>query len=837
MDRPRIKRVMLDGPPPGVAEGLIWTSGNWPASWVTTARGCAVAVFRCRVICAGEETVRLHVSADERYELRVAGRLLARGPERGDFQHWHFESFDLTLPAGEHVLALRVTAWGEAAPHATMSRGMGLLVYAEGAAHARLSTGVGAWEATEVRGLTTHDHPEVPFDGFTGKKFTFDARRYPFGVDAGRDVRRARWAGVKVLYPGQSGWPVERKSGRTLVPATLAPQRTGTLTHAVVRCIEVSNTAGGTMVTGDLRPGGTTGHGGGEGPTGNRGERRDGPGSGDAVPEFPTTGRLSFDVPARTTLTALLDLGRYRCAYTRLTVSGGTGAVVEVGWAEALHADAANPDASKGDRGEVEGKLFVGYADRFELDGGKRRRFVTPHWQAGRYVRVRVTTGDAPARIERLGFERTGYPLALRRRERCDDAGTRAVLRLCRATLRAGAHDVLADSPYYEQIPYIGDCRLAALCHYASGADPRPAAKALRLFASSRLPTGLLESRYPCRYQQTIPAFSLVWVGMLRDRLRWRGDDDGLVRRLLPTAWGVVEHFLLHRDPATGLVASPQGWNFLDWCDDFTTGGIPPGGERGAVSTAINLQVAVALNDLAVMHRDLGDEPGETRARGHWRGLLDAVRANAWSQTHGLLADTPGGERFSLHTQALWAIASPAVPLNLAGLVESSPEGVKLSRPTMYFTHHVLEGLWFQGGGGRHHDAALGRAVRALLARWYDLPGRGMLTTPEREDPARSDCHPWTAHPLYHFTATLCGIRPAGPGFSSVLVRPIPAGHRRLATEVSTPRGTIRFRLRNDDDGVRRVRLRLPDGVAGVYMHFGKGHPLTPGDNELELPL
>lgn len=809
--RLRLTRVLIGSPPPEVEAASLWTRGNWPAKWVTAPDASSVAVFRCVVTCDRAEKIRLHVSADERFELRVDGRLLARGPERGDFQHWPFESFDLSLPPGEHVLAVRVTAWGEAAPYATMSRGMGLLVYAEGDAHARLSTGVAPWEATRVRGLTPHEHPEVPFDGFTGRKFTFDARRYPFGVDAGRDARRARWVPVRVLYPGQSGWPVERISGRTLVPATLAPQRTRRLRYAEVRSLTLS---------------------------------RDGPSAtpepNEAVPdraavEGLVAGAGPLEVPARTTLTALLDLRGYRCAYTRLTASAGAGARVEVAWAEALHTDPANPDATKGDRREVEGKHFAGFADRFLLDGGTRRRMLTPHWQAGRYVRLTVVTADEAVRIDRLGFEFTGYPLRLRRRERCDDAGTRAVLRLCRSTLRAGAHDLLTDSPYYEQLPYLGDCRLAALCHVVSGADPRPADKALRLFASSRLPTGLLESRYPCRHQQTIPPFSLIWIGMLRDRIRWRGDADGLVRGLIPTAVGIVDYFLQHRDPQTGLVRSPAGWNFLDWCDDFATGGVPPGGEEGGASTALNLQLAIAVNDLAVLHHDLGDDEGRDRYNRLRASLVDAVTARALRRDLWLLSDTPGGDRYSLHAQALWRLASPVAPADVADMIESPPQGIRLSKPTMYFTHYVLEALSLHGWGKDRAEARASRVARSLLARWYDLPGKGLLTTPEREDPARSDCHPWTAHPLYHFTATLCGIRPAGPGLSRVLVRPLPAGHRRLATDVPTPHGTIRFRFRDDPDA-RRVRLHLPDGVTGSYYHLGKDHPLVPGPNTLEFP-
>jgi hypothetical protein len=48
-------------------------------------------------------TVRIHVSADERYELWLDGVREGRGSERGDARNWFFESYDLALTRATNV--------------------------------------------------------------------------------------------------------------------------------------------------------------------------------------------------------------------------------------------------------------------------------------------------------------------------------------------------------------------------------------------------------------------------------------------------------------------------------------------------------------------------------------------------------------------------------------------------------------------------------------------------------------------------------------------------------------------------------------------------------------
>ena len=62
---------------------------------------------------------------------------------------------------------------------------------------------------------------------------------------------------------------------------------------------------------------------------------------------------------------------------------------------------------------------------------------------------------------------------------------------------RIGAFETYMDTPYYEQLQYVGDTRIQALISLYVAGDDRLMRQALRHFDDSRLPEGITQSRYP----------------------------------------------------------------------------------------------------------------------------------------------------------------------------------------------------------------------------------------------------------------------------------------------------------------------------------------------------
>ena len=92
------------------------------------------------------EPLELDVSADERFVLLLDGREIARGPNRGLRNRWHYQSYRISdLAPGAHRLEAVVWQVGEHAPLAQVSVRGGFVLKASGAYDAALTTGVADW--------------------------------------------------------------------------------------------------------------------------------------------------------------------------------------------------------------------------------------------------------------------------------------------------------------------------------------------------------------------------------------------------------------------------------------------------------------------------------------------------------------------------------------------------------------------------------------------------------------------------------------------------------------------------------------------------------------------
>ena len=141
-------------------------------------------------------------------------------------------------------------------------------------------------------------------------------------------------------------------------------------------------------------------------------------------------------------------------------------------------------------------------------------------------------------------------------------------------TAQLCAHETYMDTPYWEQLQYVGDTRIQALISYGVTGDDRLARQAMKAYRDSLLTEGLTQSRYPSSLTQVIPPFSLLWVGMLHDFWMYR-DDAGFVRSLLPGTRGVLDWFAA-RQREDGLMGRVEWWPFVDWSPPQFDGGVPP---------------------------------------------------------------------------------------------------------------------------------------------------------------------------------------------------------------------------------------------------------------------
>ena len=111
---------------------------------------------------------------------------------------------------------------------------------------------------------------------------------------------------------------------------------------------------------------------------------------------------------------------------------------------------------------------------------------------------------------------------------------------------------------------------------------------------------------------------------------------------------------------------------------------------------------------------------------------------------------------------------------------------------------------------------------------------RGLTTFAETPDPTRSDCHAWSASPVYEFLATVCGVEPTSPGFSTVRIEPFLGPLRKAEGMVPHPRGEIHVAFSRDDERLS-ARVKLPPGTSGHLVWNNQMVPLREGEQKAVL--
>ncbi|HEY8993195.1 MAG TPA: alpha-L-rhamnosidase C-terminal domain-containing protein [Lacunisphaera sp.] len=764
---------------------------RWPARWISHSAApqadYGVYLFR-RTFELPDKPARfvVHVTGDARYQLWVNGHAVCRGPQSSDPAEWRYESVDLApwLQSGRNVIAAQVRSYGDLAPYASMGQRMGFLLQGNTAAERIADTGP-AWKVwrTSAYAPFAADRESLHTYIVVGPGDQLDAAQYPWGWQD-RNFDDASWPAPRMLGHGlPQGWGTD-------VNYWLKPRSIPLLEEIPERLARVVRTSGVTPPAG--------------------------------FPEKPAP----FTVPSGTKAAILFDRGHLTNAYPQLTVSGGRGATLTLRYAEGL----VDAKGEKGNRNETEGRELRGVGDRFLPDGGAHRVFAPMDFRTYRYLQLDIETGAEPLAIEDLSGVFTGYPFQENATFTSDDP---ELMRLWAAgwrTARLCAIDTYVDCPYYEQLQYVGDTRIQSLISLTVSGDDRLMRNAIELYDRSRIPEGLTKSRYPSLVPQLISTFSLFWVDMLHDYWMHRRDDAFLSARLTGLQ-AVLAWFEGKIDPATGLLGPLPYWSFVDWADEWPwqdsagTGGEPTGVRTGG-SSIVTLQYAGTLRRAAELCRALGHDDLAVHYEKVATGLLAAVNRLCWDADRRLYADTPAKDIFSQHAN-VFAVLSGAITGDAArDLIQRTADDPKLIQATTYFRFYLLRAM---------KEAELGDQYLARLGPWRDMLARGLTTFAEKPDPTRSDCHAWSASPVYELLATVCGIEPGSPGFATVRIEP----HLGHLTEVSAkmphPRGEIDVALRRVGTGID-AEVTLPEEVTGNFSWKGKVVPLQPGKQILSLP-
>jgi hypothetical protein len=731
----------------------------------------------------------VRVSADNRFILFVNGHRVGDGPARGDLTHWRYERFDLAplLQPGQNLITATVWNFGVYAPIAQMTDRTAFLLESVATGADSISTPTG-WLVEEEGGQ--RPVPRVA-NGFweymaSGPGEEIDAAKYDWN-----------WQNPGATGPSTNWLPVASAIRESIYPDVNRAHSADTtgdnpwgLVPDSLPAMDFSPTSPGEIVRTD-------------------------------PPDLHGFDSIPVLIPAASHFHLLLDRKALTTAYPLLSVSGGKGASIRLTYAEALY----NKDQHKGDRDEVGSRTAIGITDTFLPDGGAHRSFEPLWWRTWRYLDLDIQTGDQPLQLESLTAKFTAYPFEESASFSSPDPDLAKIWEISWRTARLDAHETYMDTPYYEQLQYAGDTRVQALISYAVAGDDRLARQAIEAFDQSRIPDGITRSRYPSSLPQTIPTFSLLWVGMVHDYWLYRPDPQ-FVRTVLPGTRTVLDWFATHEQP-DGLLSKLPWWSFVDWVAEKQE--IPTFDAHGE-SCVTTLEYLGALGEAADMEKALG----EPIRFAHYEATASHVRTGlfnkCWSAERGLIADNPDQKDFSQQANIL-AVLYDVVPKDrqqqvlrqiLAIEPGTTPNGVLSA--SYYFRFYLARAL---------DHAGLADEYLPSIDPWRKMLALHFSTWPEIPGNSRSDSHAWTAHPIYDLLTLVAGIEPANPGFATVRIAPHMGELPSLTANYPHPEGTIRVEYHRHGDGLD-AKITLPGTLTGDFVLNGKVWPLKPGLNHIE---
>lgn len=773
---------------------------SWKSDWIShpTASVLDYGVFLFRNEFRLEripESLGVHLSADMRYKLWVNGTMVTTGPAKGSFNYWRYESIDLApwLVEGDNVLAVEVFNLGEERPAAMFSRQTAFIFQSEKdlMGDSQLNT-PGTWRVMENRA-----YAPIPVSGddvggyyVAGPTDQFDAVVYPWGwTNAGYDM--SSWADPRRMGKGV-GRGYMHGVNWMLVPRTIPLMESGE-----IRFDHVARSS-------DLE-----------------------------IPDEFISGKKAMVIPAGKTISLLLDQGELTMGYPILKFSGGSGSQVKITYAESLR----KPDGSKGNRDITDGKEMLGYHDLVLPDGGDDREF-QPLWlRTWRYVQLDISTGEEAMTINDFLGDFCAYPFEEKGSFSSNNPLHSDIWEAGWRTARLCAGETYMDCPYYEQLQYLGDTRIQALISLSVAGDDRLLRNALELADQSRMPEGLTLSRGPSFIPQVIPAFSLYWVDMIHDYYMYR-QDDAFLRQFLPGIEAVLDWFERRIDH-TGMLGPLEWFNFADWSNGFMVG-TPPGADLGH-SALISLNYVYALDRATEIFAGLGesDPTGRIYSRAQEfkvraERTRNAVYSLCYDFSKELVADVPPDDPgvdlypngiFSQHTN-IWAILTDAIPEEDRPVyMEKILSDTTLVPVTIYFRFYLFEAMKKCGMADRYTE---------MLGSWERMLENGLTTFQEGDYKDRSDCHAWSASPLYHFLSLVAGITPAEPGFQSVEIRPALGSLEQIDATMPHPAGFIEVHLKRRGKKGIKGSITLPEGIEGTFTWDNYTYPLLPGFQDLK---
>ncbi len=706
------------------------------------------------------QQLNIQVSADNRYQLFLNGHRVGEGPARSRFSSWCLDKHNLApfLQQGENILAVIVWNYGTAAGQWQLSQQTALLILAD-QEESPLNTSSQNWLCLHNKAYqpTLIKWPKLPYFYAAGPGEYYDSKLDPIGWNE-IPFDDSAWQSAAAI----GNFNVLQLHDWLITPWMLQPREVSMLERGRARHpVRIA--------------------------------RANSP-----IPINPLLSGQAVTIPPRTHLTFLLDQGEIITAFPELQIEGGKDAVIQLTYVESLaHVEEKKMEEAeerifeKGNRNDVAGKVVVGLQDILIADGQKRS-YSPLYWRCWRYVEFDIQTKEEPLTLHHFYGSDYTYPLKLEARFQADQPLLNEIWETGWRTTRLCCNETLFDCPYYEQMNYSADARIEALVCYLHTRETALVKRSIDLLFDTLGASGLTEARSPSQTPQYIPTWSLDNIHLLHDLWMWRGEES-YIQAKLPLTRILLNWFLQRIDKETGILKP------LEWKEGQS---LEPAAWNGPAER-ISLELLLALKSAEALEGQLGSQE-TSRIYQTSADSLHKALANYWPTRK------PVDDPYLEQVMEVYAILADIIPpekqreLLQQRLTNPLPLINNSFFATYYWLYYFHEALYKTG---------LANEWLSTLYPWKEMLEEGLTTWAESYPPTRSDCHGWSCSPSIHLFTTLCGIRPAAPGFKKVSIRPSVGSCQQIEASIPHPNGRVAIQIQCKEKSEPKISVNLPKGV------------------------
>ena len=432
-------------------------------------------------------------------------------------------------------------------------------------------------------------------------------------------------------------------------------------------------------------------------------------------------------------------------------------------------------------------------------------------WRGFRYLALSQEDGLI---IKGISAINRHYDLTREGHFECSDPLLNQIWEVGNQTLLLCAQDTYVDTPWREQTQYIaGDSRyLQKYAFYPYGMSSELLIRYNILsgaWSQRWKDDGSIRSRYPTDWllgENTsvyLADYQLEWVLMLAEYYRYFGKAD-LVKQVYPNMKRLMAHFDRYIGKEHGLLAKMPGWIVLDHPDTY------PMDQREEV-TGLNCLYYAALKEAASIALLIASDPKQAAL---WSKQAEHLKGNIrkwlWSHDRRLFTDSYGSEKCSQQTQVYALLYGVVDDAEKEHIIQAVAAGNRSSEQS--FAYYVLYAMfahkptWALDYLRKYWGEQMESPY--FNGAWHEAWDIGHWT-----DDLGSTSHAWCAGPTALLPQKILGVEPLSAGWRTFSVNPNPCDLKWAKGIVPSPCGPICVDWKNDDHGIFRLRVLVPENT------------------------